>query len=213
MRATRWQVPSDSQPWPLPLTACRCSGRTLESRRCKHLHVDGNGFSGRLDELLTLGGAVLKQDSPFAAYYYPLLRRGVHYEPLARNLSDVCSASAALLSDLPGRAHKLASAASRFARRFLSPEAVAQYVVALLRQYAYLQRFVPSLHPQAVPWREDRQRSGGGGAGQRRSGHGSGAVTGAVQFQRSGSGASVAAACSSPACCQRHPKACTQRVS
>jgi hypothetical protein len=114
------------------------------ARHALLLHVDGNGFSGRLDELLTLGGAVLKQASPFEiliiitelliiitvlkqaspfeAFYYPLLRPGVHYAPVptqpsllvpasaesaARhaavliwqvraNLSDVCATAAAL---------------------------------------------------------------------------------------------------------------------
>ena len=58
------------------------------------------GASGRLDELLTLGAAVLKQDSPFYAYYYPLLKRGVHFEPVSRNLSDLCSKVGALLAGI-----------------------------------------------------------------------------------------------------------------
>ena len=229
MRSRRCKLPRDAELLPrlqLLTAASRCPratdvGITSAHKNCVgfeakspvpisehasyalHLHVDGNGFSGRLDELLTLGGAVLKQDSPFAAYYYPLLRRGVHFQPLARNLSNLCSASGALLADLAdlaGRSHQMASAASRFARRFLSPEAVALYVVALLRQYAQLQRFVPRLHPQAVPWRDD-----GGGHSQR-----SDTRKSADQAQRSM--VAAAAACSSPACCQRHPKACAHRT-
>ena len=35
------------------------------------------------------------QASPFRAYYYPLLKPGTHFEPLAANLSDLCAKASA----------------------------------------------------------------------------------------------------------------------
>lgn len=116
-----------------------------------HVHVDGNGFSGRLDELLTLGGTVLKQDSPFTAFYYPLLVRHAHFVPLRADLSDLCPAVAALRAD-PNRAARLAAAATNFTAGALAPSAVNSYVASLLRRYAALQRFTPSKHAKARAW-------------------------------------------------------------
>ncbi len=161
------------------------------------VHVDGNGFSGRLDELLTLGAAILKQDSPFAAFYYPLLRAGFEYERIRANLTDLCSTAQSLQKGLlraaaPGgsRAELLASHAERFARTHLSPRAVASYVASLVRRYAALQRFKPRLHPHAVVWETPphaaRRKEGGQGEPFRK----------------------VCDPPDDPGCCRRHPRAC-----
>ena len=50
---------------------------------------------------LPLPSTPFAQDSPFEAFYYPLLRRGVHYLPLRRNLSDVCRLLRGLVAELP----------------------------------------------------------------------------------------------------------------
>ena len=192
----------------LPKRAVAMSGH---ARHALLVHVDGNGFSGRLDELLTLGSAVMRQRSLFSAYYYPLLRPGVHYEPLTWNLSDLCPRARALTTELiahnvsgaRSRAQRLAKGATRFAARYLSPEAVSTYVASLLEQYAALQRFTPSVHPHAVPWR------GGGGRGGRFGGKlaPSSAAT-ETWTQPSGT---LAGRCSGVACCRRHPKSCVSR--
>ncbi|KAL1493489.1 hypothetical protein AB1Y20_017194 [Prymnesium parvum] len=164
------------------------------------LHVDGNGFSGRLDELFSLGGAILKQDSPFEAFYYPLLRRGVHFAPLHRNLSNLChevhrlSAQAADGASPPGvsaEAQRIASEGAAFSAEYLSLDAVTAYLATLLRQYAALQRFRPRLPADAVLWRPAQSQP----------------TTG----QRSGREGGVS--CGHNAlCCQRHPRACRVRA-
>jgi len=196
------------------------------SAHAKHallLHVDGNGFSGRLDELLTLGAVVLKQDSPFYAYYYPLLRRGVHYEPVSRNLSDLCPKARALLHGIgsdPGgrsRAERIAGAAARFTRRYLSPEAVGVYVAELLRQYAALQRFTPRLHAQAVRWGRDPEAAAHQASSSARARPprmlGSDAAKAGGQAPRAARAAatSVCRAGGDELCCRRHPRACQRR--
>ena len=158
----------------------------------------------------------MKQASPFAAYYYPLLRPGYHYEPLYRNLSDTCSKVSALASELQSairdegargrtartrnresfgtqsRAERLAAAATLFARQYLAPSAVAQYVAVLLRQYAALQKFQPRLHPHAVLWDPTHSPS--------------------TTAQAAGHVAKMGT-CSSASCCARHPKACNHATS
>ena len=127
------------------------------SRYAYLLHVDGNGFSGRLEELLTLGGVILKQQSPFDAWYYPLLQPGTHYAPFsltganASGVPELCDALRALHADA-ARAERLAAAARNFTAAYLAPERVRYYVAALLRRYASLQRFTPRRHPLAVPF-------------------------------------------------------------
>ena len=140
--------------------------------------------------------ALLTQDSPFEAFYYPLLQRGVHYAPLQRDLSDLCATAAALHAD-PRRAAALAAAATRFARDVLAPEAVLAYVAALLRGYAALQRFTPRLHPASTPW----------------------APAEALLEARVGrrlprrTGARATGGCTTHFCCRRHPKACMRNAS
>ena len=199
------------------------------------VHVDGNGFSGRLDELLTLGAAVLKQDSPFTAYYYPLLRAGTHYHPLHRNLSDLCRSARSLAHSLKGspnasssvggpsggigggigRAETLANGAAAFARAYLAPAGVEAYVHTLLRQYAALQRFTPAVHPRAVAWSGGGVGHAGGRATRRRAapmGRSAGVAAGGTA--RAAAAAAVPPArrasverCADERCCRRHPKA------
>jgi hypothetical protein len=251
MRGRRCRLPQDADLLPrqvLLTAASRCPrlcdvGLTAPHRNCAGftlrrpvplgdhaghallLHVDGNGFSGRLDELLTLGAAVLKQASPFSAYYYPLLVAGRHYELLARNLSDLCDKARGLAAGLRNggggaRAEQLAAAARRFTQSFLSPSAVTQYLVHLLEGYASLQRFVPRRHPFAVPWIGGDAADGKGVVGKREAprprsrppparGHGSWTPHhGHAKAKAGAAGGGRAACAGDEACCLRHPKAC-----
>ena len=86
-----------------------------------------------------------------------------------------------------GRAAELAAAAQAFARDFLSPSAVAAYVVALLRGYAALQLFTPTLHVHARPAAADLAR-----------------LDAMLEARRE-----ARRRCTNdPKCCRRHPKAC-----
>lgn len=171
------------------------------ARHALLIHVDGNGFSGRLEELFTLGGVVLKQASPFSAFYYPLLEPGLHFELVHANLTDLCDKVESLARSLPrgairrvgagghgsqeassrGRAELLAAHAEHFARTFLSPVAVEGYTASVLQQYAALQRFTPRLHPKAVAWNTQSTQY--------------------VECKRDAQ------------CCQRHPRVCSTSAS
>ena len=135
---------------------------------------------------------ILKQQSPFDAWYYPLLQPGTHYAPFsltganASGAPELCDALRALHADA-ARAERLAAAARNFTAAYLAPERVRYYVAALLRRYASLQRFTPRRHPLAVPFD-------------------------AAEAPRSANQTATARMVGCPPgdakCCRRHPKAC-----
>ena len=171
------------------------------------IHVDGNGFSGRLEELLSLGGVVLKEESPFGGWYYPLLRAHEHVVPLARNLSTLCDSLSALREE-PRRAAALAAAAQRFATAFLAPERVMGYVAALVRGYATLQRFRPRRHPMAKEWADAETVVSRPTAAATTDA----TVPSASSGRASGFPSSVAfCPPADVSCCKRHPRACRRR--
>ena len=190
---------------------------------CEHaqfaylIHVDGNGFSGRLEELLSLGGVVLKEESPFESWYYPLLRAHEHVVPLARNLSTLCDSLRALREE-PRRAAALAAAAQRFATAFLAPESVIGYVAALVRGYATLQRFRPRRHPMAKEWADAETMVSRPTAAATTDatlhsasfGHASG-VPFSVALHTGGSNSGHFCPPADVSCCKRHPRACRRR--
>jgi hypothetical protein len=181
------------------------------------IHVDGNGFSGRLEELLSLGGVVLKEESPFESWYYPLLRAHEHVVPLARNLSTLCDSLRALREE-PRRAAALAAAAQRFATAFLAPESVMGYVAALVRGYATLQRFRPRRHPMAKEWADAETMVSRPTAAATTDatlhsasiGHASGFPF-SVALHTGGSNSGHFCPQADVSCCKRHPRACRRR--
>lgn len=133
-----------------------------------------------------------KQESPFSAFYYPLLRKHQHYVPLRRDLSDLCVVVAQLQAN-HSRAHQLAISAAEFATTMLAPQHIVAYVAHLLRGYASLQRFTPQMHPEAKSWSRSKGRSSGLAAGKDGS---------------SRSSSKSVRGCNNAGCCHRHPKAC-----
>jgi len=173
------------------------------------LHVDGNGFSGRLEELLTLGGAVIKEDSPFQAFYYPLLRRGEHYVPVERNFSSLCMTLHLLRADRL-RTAAVALAGERFARAHLSQDAVMRYVAALVRGYANLQRFQPRQHPNAQLWKDPLEDGTSALHARYRDRRQGARISSAAAspYARAGSNQTPSCPLTDLACCRRHPRAC-----
>ena len=107
------------------------------------LDVDGNSWSSRLPQLLASGAAVLKQASPYREFWYDLLQPNVHYIELARDLSDVEAVVEAAVTRLD-RGGEVAVNGLRFARQWLTEDAVRLYAQHLLSEYAALLE-VPSV--------------------------------------------------------------------
>lgn len=62
----------------------------FDQGRFKYLiSLDGNGWASRLPFLFALGSLVVKQESNFTTWWYPLLKPYVHYLPVSRSLDDL----------------------------------------------------------------------------------------------------------------------------
>ena len=101
------------------------------------LDVDGNSWSSRLPQLMASGAVVLKQHSPYLEFFHELLRPDVHYVEVARNLSDVESAVEAVVKGSE-RGGEVAVNALRFARQYLTEDAVRLFAQHMLSLYAAL---------------------------------------------------------------------------
>ena len=77
------------------------------------IDVDGNTWSDRFFALLNLDAPVLKQRTPFKAFWEGWSRPGEHYVEFANDLSDVVSVAAGVLGD-PERAARVARAGRAF---------------------------------------------------------------------------------------------------
>ena len=107
------------------------------------LHLPGffqATYSRTLQFLLWSGTTIFVYDCPYYEFYYHRLRPFQHYIPA--NGSNL-PARVGWARGAPEAAARIAQHASRFARRFLSAAAVADYWRELLRVYGRLQRFAP----------------------------------------------------------------------
>ncbi|KAI9018415.1 glycosyl transferase family 90-domain-containing protein [Hyaloraphidium curvatum] len=103
--------------------------------------VDGNtGVASRSARFLAGGSALLWQQTPYAEFFYSLLRPWVHYIPLEHNLTDLEDKILwARAND--GYARQVAEQGRAHAERYLAPRVVDAYWADLLQRYARLQRF------------------------------------------------------------------------
>lgn len=100
------------------------------------LHLDGVTASDRLRTLLAFGGTVLKQESPFYEFYYPLLIPGEHYLPIAHNLRDLVS-RCEFLNENPNVARQIALQGRSFVEAQLTYRDVLAYTAEVVRAYTY----------------------------------------------------------------------------
>lgn len=103
------------------------------------LSIDGNGATcSRMVKSLRSHGVLVKFQSEYGLYYFPLLRPGQH-------LLEVASPEQVwrildLESQQPGHHRAVAAAGQDFAARYLSAPAVVQYTRLMLQQYSAMLR-------------------------------------------------------------------------
>jgi hypothetical protein len=123
------------------------------------IDVEGNGWSARLKLLLASGRPVLVQERPWQEWFFPLLRPGVHYLPVRRDLSDLVAQVEWALAH-PAEAARIGQAGQRFAREHLRrADAVRRWAEAL-HHLASLPE-LPLAPPEAVPFLEEEIRRAG----------------------------------------------------
>lgn len=100
--------------------------------------VDGNSWSSRFTELLSVESVVFKQESEYWDWFWPLLTPYEHFIPVKRDLSDLIP----LLRNWSQRGealHAIATESSALYRRLLTPSKQLCYLHVLLTEYATLE--------------------------------------------------------------------------
>lgn len=101
--------------------------------------VDGNSWSSRFAQLLSINSAVFKQETQFTEFFRPLVQPNVHYFPIKEDLSDLVSNLQTLSA--PDNSHILrdvAAASTRLYIRQLLPSKQLCYLHLLLKEMGRL---------------------------------------------------------------------------
>jgi hypothetical protein len=104
------------------------------------LHLDGNTASDRLRCLLAFNSVVLKTESPYFEFYYPLLVPGEHFVSIRPGLEDLIDTMRSLEADSK-RYQSISMAGQQFVKENLSYTSVLEYLAELLTIYASLRRW------------------------------------------------------------------------
>ncbi|KAI5632585.1 glycosyl transferase family 90 domain-containing protein [Phthorimaea operculella] len=99
------------------------------------INIDGTVAAYRMPYLLAGGGMVLKQDSPYYEHFYKQLQPGVHYVPIARDLSDL-KEKILWARDHDDEARTIAQNARKFANENLLPQHVICYHAVLFSEWS-----------------------------------------------------------------------------
>eukprot|EP00316_Scyphosphaera_apsteinii_P012504 CAMPEP_0119314672 /NCGR_PEP_ID=MMETSP1333-20130426/33667_1 /TAXON_ID=418940 /ORGANISM="Scyphosphaera apsteinii, Strain RCC1455" /LENGTH=426 /DNA_ID=CAMNT_0007319841 /DNA_START=85 /DNA_END=1365 /DNA_ORIENTATION=+ len=111
------------------------------------VHLDGNGASNRLAELLHSGSAIIKQRSEWREWYYELLSEGIHYDGARADASDFVQVATRLLEN-HSHGQRLASCAQAFAQSCLTYAAQMSFFRQLMLEYATKLAFDPAADSQ-----------------------------------------------------------------
>eukprot|EP00959_Pyramimonas_sp_CCMP1952_P152538 3191739-Pyramimonas_sp.AAC.1 len=120
--------------------------------------LDGYACSTRLEKLLAMESAVLKQASTFSSYFYQAMQPYVHYVPFwEAGPTDILDAIK-WVRERPLEARRIARAGRMFAKTHLQrPARLCYWRFLLMREYAKLLTYKPSLanYPNAIPLEEE----------------------------------------------------------
>eukprot|EP00798_Chlamydomonas_sp_ICE-L_P008581 gene8581-34018_t len=111
------------------------------------VHLDGQGLSSRLEQLLPLGSVIFKEESGYRGYYHHMLKPYEHYIPFwKRGPEDILEAlDWAEANDK--KSEEIGSNAQNFAVKYLNSEARSCYMYTLLQRYAKLLKYKPGKTP------------------------------------------------------------------
>ncbi|XP_072936890.1 protein O-glucosyltransferase 2-like [Epargyreus clarus] len=99
------------------------------------INVDGTVAAYRLPYLLTGGGMVLKQDSPYYEHFYRQLEPWIHYVPVARDLSDLKD-RVIWAREHDEEAYQIAKNAYKFGNEHLLPQNIICYHAVLFSEWS-----------------------------------------------------------------------------
>ncbi|KAG1671559.1 hypothetical protein FOA52_011281 [Chlamydomonas sp. UWO 241] len=109
------------------------------------VHLDGQGLSSRLDQLLPLNSVVFKEESGYHAFYHHLLKPHVHYLPFWVEQPDDILDVLKWARENDDKAEAIAGAAQKLAHKYLNKQARACYWYKLLQAMSRLLTYKPGL--------------------------------------------------------------------
>ncbi|KAG1677239.1 hypothetical protein FOA52_013438 [Chlamydomonas sp. UWO 241] len=107
------------------------------------VHLDGQGLSSRLDQLLPLKAMVMKEESGYRAFYHHLLKPHVHYVPFWKERPDDALQVLAWARSNDAKARTIGEAGQALALKYLNARARACYWYHLLLEYSKLHTYTP----------------------------------------------------------------------
>jgi len=107
------------------------------------VHMDGQGLSSRLDQLLPLNSLIFKEESGYKTFYHHLLKPGVHYVPFWKKQPDEILDALKWAHMHDNEAKTMAAAGQQVALKYLNRHARACYWYMLLLQFSKMLRYKP----------------------------------------------------------------------
>ncbi|KAK9865915.1 hypothetical protein WJX84_008664 [Apatococcus fuscideae] len=123
------------------------------------LYMPGNTWAGRLKYLLSCAATVIMPQDHYVAFWWHLLQDGKHVVKIdalrgGNSADPVLRGIVSALKQNDTAAQAIGANARSLVRNVLHPENLYEYWYRLICAYAELQRFEPSLHPDALPLAE-----------------------------------------------------------
>lgn len=98
--------------------------------------VDGNSWSSRFPQLLSINSATFKQETENLEWFRPLLVPMEHYVPVKEDLSDLVEQLQHLSQHGQAQLEAIARRSTEFYKRMLLPSKQLCYLHLLLKEYA-----------------------------------------------------------------------------
>jgi hypothetical protein len=115
------------------------------------LHLDGALGSSRRAAILRCGSVLVQQESPWRAFYSPLLVEGEHYVRVDRHLRNLTVVTE-WLADHDDEAQQIAANGKQFADMYLTRDAAVEYWGLLLQRWTTLFTEGQNFKPSDVEW-------------------------------------------------------------
>ena len=115
------------------------------------LLLDGGCGGSRRAAILRCGSVLVQQDSPWRAFYSPLLVEGEHFVRVDRHLRNL-TAVAEYLAAHDEEAEQIAANGKAFADLYLTRDVAVEYWGMLLRRWTPLFAAGQNFKPEDVPW-------------------------------------------------------------
>ncbi|GAX76168.1 hypothetical protein CEUSTIGMA_g3612.t1 [Chlamydomonas eustigma] len=125
--------------------------KMLDHAQYKYLvHLDGQGLSSRLDQLLPLNSLVFKEESGYRAFYHHLLEPYEHFIPFWKERPEEILDALKWARENELQAQRIALQAREVALKYLNRRARSCYWFKLLSEFSSLLKYKPEPDPGSL---------------------------------------------------------------